>query len=153
LDTNPASEIPKKSTFNYHSMQRTLTALYYDCVLDRIVMDPPVWLINQHIEMNGAWGASSLLQMRAFHDYCLAMFDAGYYGITQVNMKGEGPNKGTDHWVLMRGMRQRQEGNNIIEEINIGDSALSMPQERWVGFRSWLRDCGGFMAMFARPCT
>ena len=137
MDTGPAREVPKQSCFGYHSMDHTLTAcLYQHGRIDRLINKPPVWLINQHIEMNGAWGPNSQLMSGAFHAYCLAMFDAGYYGIAQINMHGRGQSGqggGTDHWVLLCGMRRRSEGNSIIEEILIGDSCPTYPVERWIG--------------------
>jgi len=157
LDLNPAKEIPKQSSFSYHSMDRTLTHLFYEGTLDRYINDPPIWLINQNIEMNGAWGASSLLMASAFINYCLAMFDAGYYGIAQVNLQGDGPYSrgGTNHWVMLCGARRRryQEGDRtfIAEEVLVGDSAWSQPRERWIGWREFLEKHGGFMAFFARP--
>jgi hypothetical protein len=132
-------------------MSETLRMLHHNGELDRVITDPPLWVINNHIEMNGAWGATNLLQQGAFKRYCTAMFDAGYYGIAQVNMHGKGFNTGTDHWVMLCGSRQVHDGNLIREEILIGDSALSKPLERWIGWNDFLQNHGGFMAFFARP--
>jgi hypothetical protein len=82
------------------------------------------------------------------------MFDAGYYGVAQVNMHGKGQQglgAGTDHWVMLCGMRRYVKDRSVCEEILVGDSALSYPTERWIPWREFLMGHGGFMAFFARP--
>lgn len=152
LDTEPAKEIPKRSALNYHSMRRTLTAALYAGQLDRAILDTPLWVLGAGVEMNGAFGVSAALQSIELRAYWLAMFDAGYYGVCQVVMNGGGIDAGVDHWVMLCGFRRRRgEGSCIEEEVLIGDSALSQPQERWVSVNDFLRNHGGFMAFFARP--
>lgn len=153
LDPEPAKEIPKRSAFSYHSMKRTLRSLYYAGEIDRVIEDQPVWLMDQGIEVNGSFGVSSLLMQGALRRYWLALFDAGYYGLAQVSMHGQGPfsRGGVDHWVMLCGMRERREESTILLEVLIGDSALCHPQERWIGINEFLSKHGGFMALFARP--
>ncbi len=152
LDTTPAKEMPKRSAFSYHSMRSTLMAAMYDGKFDRAILDTPLWLLGANVEVNGAFGVSAVLQSIEVRAYWLAMFDAGYYGVGQVVMHGGGPDAGVDHWVMLCGFRRRAgEGSEILEEVLVGDSALSQPQERWIGANTFLRKHGGFMAFFVRP--
>jgi len=153
LDPTPAREIEKRSAFSYHSMRSTLNRLHADGRLDRAILDTPVWLLGANVEMNGSFGPHAGVQSMEVERYWLAMFDAGYYGITQVVMHGGGIEKSIDHWVMLCGYRQRVEDGDsrIYQEFLIGDSALSYPQERWIDTQDFLRSHGGFMAFFARP--
>ena len=152
LNLEPAKEIPKRSAFSYHSMRRTLMTAMYADQLDRAILDTPIWVLGSRIEVNGSFGITAALQSIEIRAYWLAMFDAGYYGVCQVSMKGGGMAQGVDHWVMLCGFRRRAgEGSVIEEELLVGDSALSQPQERWIGVNTFLRDYGGFMAFFVRP--
>ena len=80
--------------------------------------------------------------------------EAGYIGMTTINFDGEYNQekmKGTNHWVLINGLKQKwiKEGNTkkAKKEVRIG---CSVKGNYWVDVRDFLKNYGGYTVAFIR---
>lgn len=167
--------IPTVSSFNFHSMSKTLESLTDDLgfhdegrnLLEHCVTDIPMWMIDQHHEMCGlSFGVSGAMQYSPWCNNVRAMLTGGYYGICQVydgghkeltNLYGS-----TNHWIMIAGWRyvyvkhtdHSSEGNatgHYEQEVLIGNSSNANPQEQWLPADKFLKNWGGFGVLWAKP--
>jgi hypothetical protein len=107
------------------------------------------------------FGFSACQMNLAWFDYVRVAIEAGYYGICEVNMRGEGDLNGrgceTDHWVLLCGVRITKHPATIPgafmldDEVLIRDSSRTMPAERWMESSDFLIRHGGFQTILVKP--
>lgn len=160
--------IPKISSFNFHSMIRTLECLTDDLgikpnpILEHCVTDIPMWLVNQHHEISGvSFGVSGAMQYTPWCNMIRAMLTGGYYGICQVFNRGHTELNSlygtTNHWVMIVGWRyvyikhSDDISGHYEQEVLIGNSANTCPQEEWLPVDKFLKNWGGFGVLWAKP--
>lgn len=154
----------KPYAISFHDMQGILR-VEDGKLLDRVIEYAPTWL-GAGAEFSG-WLGTYGWHAERFHEpwfnYARMAFDAGYYGLAQVDYSRTGGEKygGPDHWVLLCGARSWVEWGDEkdgcragipVRQILVSCSASNVDGE-WVDARDMLKFRGGFNAFFARPRT
>lgn len=138
---------PKKHSLGWYEIQRALRFLEATGAIDRILAEAPVW---PHAQPAGSceWGFTSWWQQGPWWDYVCTAIDAGLYGLAKVRHDRTGPlSAGGDHWVLLCGYRDDRRGKT---ELLVSCSARH-PAGAWIDRATFVRELGGFNALFARP--
>lgn len=122
-------------------------------LFDRIVEDPPIWLARA-VDLR-TFGNPVHLHTTAWFNYVRLAVDAGYYALAPVSFRKLGPTgPGSDHWVLLCGVREIDPppgGGLVHQQVLVSCSAKSTPAEEWVEAGDFLRERGGGNLLLARP--
>ena len=130
-------------------IQRLLRCAEHEGLLSHVVIDIPIWPYAVP-SMCAGWGLTSWQQQSAWESYLAMSISGGYYGLATVAHPPDGPvNDGTNHWVLLCGIRHSEAHKQY--EVLVSCSAQSTPNEDWISTRSFLINRGGFTTLLARP--
>jgi len=147
----------KIQSINYHNMHLALREAHGRGLLDRVLVDAPIWL-QPWMSSLAAWGPHSNLHSIQWFHYIRLGLDAGHYGIANVDSTKSGAfGPGPNHWVLLCGARDVTVSLDvpgafrIDHQVLVSCSAASTPDEEWVDVNDFLRERGGFNVMLARP--
>lgn len=137
-------------SIDWYGMRQTLVQLAASGTLSRVMVDVPLWP-HAVPSMCLTWGLSASWQSHAWQSYAATAIDAGLYGLACVSSAAAGPDSaGPDHWVLIVGYRRHVEAHHLRDDLLVSCSAQH-PEGRWVPRSDFLRGCGGFNALWARP--
>ncbi len=122
---------------------------------DRIVVEPARWP-NPGEGYFDDFGHLAGRNAIEWWTYLRLACDAGYYGIAEVDSNKGGPyGGGTDHWVLLCGIRRTcppdSQSGAIHQDVLVSCSSTKTPDEEWVDAGDFLRHRGGFNMLLARP--
>ncbi len=141
--------------FAYPTMVEALHEADARNLIDRLITDTPHWYLW---EGKMPWGIPSWHRSDAWFAWVRMGLDAGYYAVGQIDMDGRGPVVGQlNHWVLICGARSYwiEVGGGCKRgerEVLVSCSARA-PGGKWHNVDAFLRDCGGYNVLLARPAT
>ncbi len=146
----------KREPITYYNMMQALHDAQGNGSADRVITSTPLWptpVVHQ------AWGWSGAEMANHWFNYLQMGFDAGYYAIALVDIQKRGPNGGgTNHWVMLCGVRDRyglpgaeENANRIYQEVLVSCSAGNTPDESWEDSIEFLEYSGGFNVLLVRP--
>lgn len=147
----------KYKSFHFSEMCGALHSAEAYGMIDRVVTDIPIWPWAGSAEAFCAWGIPSTLQNLAWFAYVTMAMDAGYYCLAMVDTKKGGAHgEGTNHWVLLVGVRELripidERSARISTEVLVSCSSRTTPDEEWVEASTFLKERGGFNLILARP--
>ena len=146
-------------SFHWDAMCTALHEAEREGLIDRLVMDVPIWPWELHSSFC-EWGLHGSLQGLAWFNYVQMAVDAGYYAMALVDADKKGPfGGGTNHWIMLVGTRQRRVLHptlpvaTIHNEVLVSCSSRRTPAEEWVGQGPFLSERGGFNLLLARPTS
>lgn len=150
----------KPVSVNYHMMHQALRDMYWRGLLDRILLESPVWFQDFGGDQM-AWGLHGNLQSVHWVEYLRLGFDSGHYAVANVDTLKGGPfGRGPNHWVLLCGLREVEIPHPSMPGVSRYDiqvlvscSSSRTPDEEWVEVEEFLRERGGFNVILARPTS
>ena len=142
-----------------HGMVDALFKAQGNGEIEDFIDDTPTWSVW---EVENQFGASGFAVSHKWFAYIAMAVRAGYYGLAMVDSDGRsGKGRecyGTDHWVMICGVRKREVPNKRVKgsstiksELLISNSSNRAKDERWIEAPEFLRRFGGYNAILVLP--
>lgn len=133
--------------FTWGGFRRALTLMYARGLLDRVLLDPPLWI---PVARDREWGITGWSVAEEWFGYVRLALDGGYYGVCVVDLERKGPLASIDHAILIRGVRELEGASLPVNQILVSDPARR-DEDEWSEVGAFLRRRGGFNILLARP--
>lgn len=148
----------KAVAFSWPNMSYTLNNFGWgdNDLIDAVIDETPMWP-SEHHQSVALWGWTSWSMNLSWCAYIRMALQAGYYGFCSVAHDKSGPMHQGDHWVVICGIREKEEdvpnfpkAKHIATELLVSCSSRH-PDGAWINSGEFLTKWGGFNVILVKP--